>query len=198
MIRPVLLSLGMVALAGANAAHAAPTAPLQTPNPVFDNFGPAHTYLCCWGGNVAGVTTNSPEMEAAAFTPAGNQTVHHIAVGLGLVSGDDAAVVSLYTDNAGLPGTDITDGVILGGMPSFTLSNNAIVTASIPATPLIGGTQYWLVVWEDTANTVSVWNYSPRYQGSPGATAFCSGGNSCTWTAYPSIPANQMFAFKVW
>jgi len=214
MIKTLLLSFAALALAGSNispapasgvapgafenAAHAE-HAPLHTPNPVFNNFGSGHSYWCCSGGNVAGDTTSSPEMEAAAFTPAVSQTVHHISVALGLISGDTIADVFLYADSSGLPGNEIAFGVVFSGLPNFTYSNSAIVTVAIPATLLAASTQYWVVVGTDSGNMVSEWNYSPHYMNPPGPTAYCLGGINCTtWAAYSSNPANQAFALKVY
>src|SRR5208282_2106166 len=96
-----------------------------------------------------------------AFTPTTSATATEVAVGLGdLDSGHGSIQLSLYSDNAGIPGTELATG-------TATLSTSVALTA---------GTQYWVVVSTTAAETdIYGWNFNTTNMNPLPAAEFCQG-----------------------
>lgn len=118
----------------------------------FASKYPDGLYWCCFGIPIAGPSSHQGLFSSAvAFTPAATKKATKITAGVGYVSGDNSITLSLYTDNNGVPGTELASGTA-GNFPKFgTCCGTG--TATIPATTLTAGTQYW-VVFSASGNTI--------------------------------------------
>lgn len=80
---------------------------------------------------------------AMPFTPPANATVKQIVVGVGWISGSKELTISLYSDNAGLPGTSLGD---VNVQDPSTVPSCCLVTAGSFDIPITANTQYWVVL----------------------------------------------------
>ena len=126
-----------------------------------------------------------------AFTPTASATATEVSVGLGdLDSGHGSIQLSLYSDNGGVPGTELATGTATNvedygtccGATTATLSSSVALTA---------GTQYWVVV-STTAQETDIygWNFNTTNMTAEPAAEFCQGSstycgsNSGVWVPY--------------
>jgi hypothetical protein len=133
----------------ASAARAQPPAGKKAGHGVADTFATAYKnglYWCCSGGTIAG--QNSPLGESVEqgepFTPRATGNATKITVGAAYSSGTNSITISLYSDDNNAPGSVIASGTV-ENLPDFGTCC-AIVSVRFPATKLIKGTQYWVVL----------------------------------------------------
>jgi hypothetical protein len=159
---------------------------------ILDNFASKYKdglYFCCEGGTITGpsfVGGYSYE-QAVPFTPTATKSVTTITIGLGYVSGTNSATVALYSDNGGVPGTELASGTA-SSMPDF---GSCCTTAKvkISSTSVTKGTQYWVVV-SATGNTWTAWNYSTTDQVDEHTYAYNydgEGWNTTEYILYPTV-----------
>lgn len=147
-------------------AFAGPRTPLQSPlglKTIYSNYATdGDAYNCCSGWTISaeGSIIGAQQWVAMPFTPSANYAVKTITVAVGYVTGTNGATVSLNSDAGGLPGAVLKKGAVTG-LPVF---GTCCTTVSIGAkgTPVLAGTQYWVVVKTDkkTADTWDAWNQS--------------------------------------
>jgi hypothetical protein len=108
-------------------------------------------------GSLVGLYT-----EASEFTSSGSFSVTEIDVGIGYLSGyqtDDDALVSIWTDVSGAPGSQIGDTYTLTDLPQFESTSTQVTSATgITGIDLTAGTDYFLVVSPSGSDTVDEWN----------------------------------------
>lgn len=178
MLKPLSIVLGAVALSASlasaqnasvtfskdgrqvtTARHARQAEPAVQPGAglvtIFSNLGndyPKGMYFCCVGSTLSGPTAQPDQPEwwhAMGFTPGADQRVKEIDVGATYIWGtNDALVVSLYTDNSGLPGTPIKSWHAKG-LPTFGDCCALAVVKDTQGVPVQAGVQYWVVVSTD-------------------------------------------------
>jgi hypothetical protein len=102
---------------------------------------------CCSGEFV--------QSDAGAFTSTVNYVMSQVQVEVTFQSGfDNIFNLSLYSDNAGAPGSKLdTLGTNLAAPGTF----GAVSDSSFAPIVLMGGTQYWLVMTPATADTLVFW-----------------------------------------
>jgi len=134
---------------------------------IFDNFAhryPKGVYGSFVGRNVTGSqnASNFPEYWLASpFTPSVAHTASEIRVPVQAWAGTNAAIVGLYGDSAGLPGTAIKEWHV-ENMPSSGCCALVTVRSKV-GIPLTAGTQYWIVVRPDPSkgnDQFMAWNYN--------------------------------------
>jgi outer membrane protein assembly factor BamB len=101
------------------------------------------------------VTTGRAEAFQVTASAAG--TVANLAVYVDASTTSDKIVVGLYSDNAGHPGTLLSQATKLAPAAS------AWATVAIPATPVVNGGKYWLAV---TGGNVGTLRFRDRFKGS--------------------------------
>lgn len=166
---------------------------------IFSNMGgkyPKAVYACCNGYGIAGPSDlygNHLIWDAMAFTPSADHTVTRVELGLGYGVGTNEAVVGLYTDNGGVPGTALKtwrlkDMPAAGSCCAITMAGDK---AGIPVTE---GQQYWIVVRTDFTNKDAYYfwdvNTTDQVDGIPFA-QYCSadaGGDPCSTTNDTWVP----------
>jgi hypothetical protein len=128
----------------------------------YSNLGDPPSYNCCSGWTVGGV--NSPVgliRDAEQFTSATSGSVSQIDVGLGWVTGTDAATISLWTSVGDLPGTELGSWDVFN-MPVFGSTSTILTTITgISGVSLTAGSQYFLVI-EAADDAWEAWNLNDQ------------------------------------
>lgn len=140
---------------------------------IFDNMLPAKTYpygryFCCIAPGIMGPANqyNSPEeWWAESFTPAVNATVTKIEVAVAWAGGTNSVNIGLYSDSGDMPGTPLYAKDVKNLPPT----GSCCTTMSLKdkdGIPVTAGTQYWVVVSTDSADTdfAGAWNYNTSDQ----------------------------------
>jgi hypothetical protein len=120
--------------------------------------------VCCSGATVSGLTSAAGGEFSAAmgFTPSANYELTQIDVSLTWTAGTNSGpLLTLNSDNAGLPGSVLMSWNLNGGLPPFVSSGACCpaietVTANSPLL-LTAGTQYWLVAAAGASDTWDDW-----------------------------------------
>lgn len=215
MFRKLLLASAALALASTSASagtdaiisndHMVTMAPhgamLQLPleragkkNGVFNNLATKYKeglYWCCTGATITGSQFKGGYSyeQGIPFTPTKNVSVTSITMGLGYVSGTNAATIALYSDSSGLPGTELASGAV-SNMPKFpTCCTTTAVTIS--STALTAGTQYWIVV-SASGTTWVAWNYSTVNTADAHTYAYNYNGDGWVSTSYPTYAGAEV------
>jgi len=126
---------------------------------IYSNLGTEDdVYDCCTALTSAG--SASPVGEAVevanAFTPATDATISQVQMALAYALGTNAITVSLRSDDNGLPGTAIAQWAPTD-LPSLDTCCDLMTQDFPDGIPVIGGTQYWLVVRQTSASG-DAWN----------------------------------------
>jgi hypothetical protein len=137
-------------------------------NVIFSNLGkkyPDAIFSCCGGPGLNGPNWGGGQQwVAGAFTPSSNVTVTRIALGLGYVSGTNSAIVTLNSDDNGLPGTQLASFKIRNIPPSGSCCTLTEVRDRA-GTPLTAGEQYWVVATTTAdSNLFAIWNQNTTEQ----------------------------------
>jgi hypothetical protein len=118
------------------------------------------------------------------FTPKGNASLTEIQVAFQYYSsGNNAGVVALYSDSAGLPGTAIKSWDV-SNLVTFPSCCTLVKVKAKKPIKLKKGTQYWVVETTDSksSNSEDAWNYT--YNEATGNFAYNLAGAG--WTSYNS------------
>jgi len=136
---------------------------------IFSNLGPASAAYVASGYYVAGPVSalGQSQFMGLPFTPAKNSTAQQLRAAISWnATGANRVRLSLYSDAGGVPGTLLAGPVTKANLPAFGTCCT-IVTATIPATALTAGTQYWIVADTVATGTGSdsedVWNSAPQW-----------------------------------
>jgi hypothetical protein len=147
-------------------AHAAYNSAVLTSNPVVETQFPssdAQTQLTN-NGNIMvpaglpanGVYRTTTGQSLAANTiyfvkiiPAVNCTLQLISIIPSVTAGSAKIKGALYSDNAGAPGSRLSDGIEVIGLTANVIANLSLVTPQA----LVAGTPYWMAFYSDTTAT---------------------------------------------
>ncbi len=149
---------------------------------------PKGLYWCCLGIPVAGPSSGPGSFSTGvSFIPAATKQATKITVGVGYMSGTNSVTVSLYNDNNGVPGTQLASGT------AGNFAKNGVCcgteTATIPATTVVAGTRYWVVL-SASGNTFESWNDADANQVAQHTVSTNignAGWHSYLSTEYPSL-----------
>jgi hypothetical protein len=156
---------------------------------IFDSIG-SGGYNCCSGWTVSGPSSVIGEQiwSADQITPSVSGKVKEIVMGVGYVTGNNAAELAIYSDASGLPGTMLWSGDV-SNLPVFGSTGTTTVSAKVkPAVKIKANTPFWVAVQTDTnsSNTWDAWNDS-NTTNAPLAQNTGSG-----WTNFGSTTAGAM------
>jgi hypothetical protein len=169
----VTFASGMLFAQGPKVGHTTHTGPIvpakQAPatlKTIYSNLGPTATddYNDTTGYYVLGPDNSVGDSEQGIgqpFTPAANSHVTQLQAAIGYISGTSVVSLALYSDNAGVAGTQLAAGLSTK-IPDFGACCQ-LVTVTIPSTAVKGGTQYWIVATSDDAkgpDFTGVWQSS--------------------------------------
>jgi hypothetical protein len=136
---------------------------------LFNDFGPGNAYSCCSGWSVSGTGSNSASYTSAnTFTVAGSGTdgVSQIDIAMAEIVAGDGFYVSIWTDNSGSLGTEVS-GAYWGNLsPGETFGSCCGVTSitGISGVTLTGGDAYFLVVgpMDPSSSALYAWNWNSQ------------------------------------
>jgi hypothetical protein len=155
----------------------------------FSDLGNPPTYNCCSGWTVGGV--NSPVgliRNANQFTSLTTGDVNQIDVGLGWVTGTNAATISLWSSVGDLPGSELGSWMVTD-LPVFGSTSTTLASITgISGIHLDAGTQYFLVI-EAADDAWEAWNENTQ-----NVTGLLLQDSGSGWN---SFPGSTLGAFDV-
>lgn len=131
----------------------------------FSDLGPqGNVYQCCSGWTVSGTGTVGTSFTAAnLFTSLLSGSVSQIDLGVGYVTGVNSFYAAIFSDNNGLPGTELG---VWNNLSSGTTFGNCcgLVTINNPGISLTAGQQYFMVLGPMNINDTSweAWNLNSQ------------------------------------
>lgn len=173
---------------------------------LFNDFGSGFSYNCCSGWTISGSGTVGTSFTGAnLFTVggSGNFSVTSFDLGVGYVTGTNSFFASIWTDNAGLPGTEV-GGAYWGNLSSsepFGSCCGVVSVSGISGVTLTGGQSYFMILgaMSTGSTTWEAWNWND--QGVNGldlyATSGCAdgGADGCVWNS--NGDGNPLGAFDI-
>ncbi len=160
MIKKLVWSFGLLALALCISLPA-----LADSNTLYSNLGTgSDVYQCCTGWTVSGTAATGTSFTSAnEFTAMSSGNISQIDIGIGWVlHSTDTFYAALYTDNGGLPGTQLG---FWGGLTSNQEEGGCcglVSITGISGISLTAGENYFLVLGPSNINddTWLAWNWS--------------------------------------
>jgi PEP-CTERM motif len=173
---------------------------------LFNDFGTGFSYQAGTGWTVSGTGTVGTLFTAAnLFTVSGSGdfSVSSFDLGVGYVTGTNSFFASIWTDNGGLPGTEV-GGAYWGDLSSsqpFGGCCGVVTVSGISGVTLTGGQSYFMILgpMHIADTTWEAWNWND--QGVNGldlyATSGCSdgGADGCIWNS--NGDGNPLGAFDI-
>lgn len=173
-------------------------APPPTLSRVFDNLAekyPDGLYWAYSSWSVCGPNAGCGAQVwlATSFTPTADANVTRLEVAVKLISGSNHLVLSLRSDNAGLPGTVLQKWVLKNLLPQGTCCETKAGTST--GIPVKAAHQYWIVLSTDTnsKDTFAGWSYNDTSQLAPVALARNYGSG---WSVAGQAPAPAFAVFS--
>jgi MYXO-CTERM domain-containing protein len=162
------------------------SSPVIAGSVLFSDLGPpGDVYVSGSGSAAAGSGSNigNSVTTAELFTSAGSGTfsVTQIDLAVGNVEAPDTFYASIWSDDAGLPGTEVADAYwSLSTSASFGTCCALVAVSGITGVSLTGGQQYFMILGplslsDDSENA---WNYNN--QGAASLDLYSTNGGS-TW-----------------
>jgi hypothetical protein len=139
---------------GAMFAMAAP-APVWAGMVVVSTFGPGDSYQ---GSGSAILAGENGQSIAIPFVPDSNFTLGQVDVAMGLISGPNEVLVSIYDDVAGELGSSLVSWLLVEQLGAFGGEGLLRELPSPLQLVLLGGSTYYLVA--EPANPVSIVNWN--------------------------------------
>jgi PEP-CTERM motif len=167
----------------------------------YSDLGPAgNVYNCCSGWTVTG----GPEeyfVAANEFTSLASGSISQIDLGVGYVAGPNSFFAALYTDNNGLPGSEIAQWNNLSSSQQYGGCCGLVIITGISGVTLTSGTSYFIILGPTTegSSTWEMWNWNN--QGVNGLDLYAymgcqnGSGNGCNWISNGT--GNPLGAFDV-
>jgi hypothetical protein len=127
---------------------------------IFSNFGSAFAYDTTVGDVVGNAFDGNTYAEGSTFTPSTNAIFGSLQIALSCVANCPSPFTVALANDSGsdAPGSVIESfslpGIILGPLGVF---NIPLVLPSVVHPTLLSGTQYWVTVSSDLANSIA-WN----------------------------------------
>ena len=133
---------------------------------IYSDFGPGNTYNFDGGYVVLGPDCAnlvgpgcSPDEIAMGFTPSDNYSLTQINVALQYSAGTNAVILTLSSDNNGLPGAALANWN-LSGLPAIDTCCPIETVTPASAIDLSSGTQYWILASPGAADAFLTWNFN--------------------------------------
>jgi PEP-CTERM motif len=170
--------------------------PAMAQSTFFTDLGPVgNVYNCCTGWTVAGSGALGESFTAAnMFTSLLGGSVSQIDMGVGFAGGTNSFYASIWTDNNGLPGSQLMRWDNLSSSTTFGQCCGLVTISGITGLNLTAGQGYFLVLGPEslTGTTFEVLNWNN--QGVNGLDLYSNdGGNS--WNSNGT--GNALGAFDI-
>lgn len=175
--------------------------PTMAQTTFFSDLGTgSNVYQCCDGWTVTG----GPEeyfVAANEFTSQASGSISQIDLGVGYVTGPNSFFAALYTDNNGLPGTEIAQWNNLSSSQQYGGCCVLVTISGISGVTLTSGTAYFMILGPTSpgSSTWETWNWNN--QGVNGLDLYAymgcqhGSGNGCQWISNGT--GNPLGAFDV-
>jgi len=137
--------------------------PAMADSTLYSNLGTDPVYQCCNGWTVSGTgTVGTSFTDANQFTAMASGSISQIDIGIGYVTGVNSFYAALYTDNGGLPGTQLWRQDGLTASQNFGGCCGLVTITGITGVSLTAGESYFLVLGPEDVNDTSwlAWNWS--------------------------------------
>ena len=141
------------------------TLPAAAQTTFFTDFGPGNNYQSGTGWTVSGTGTVGTSFTAAnLFTSMASGAVSQIDLGVGYVAGSNAFYAAVFTDNNGLPGTQLFRIDNLSSSQSFGGCCGVVTITGINGLDLTAGQQYFVVLGPESLNSTvwEAWNWNSQ------------------------------------
>jgi hypothetical protein len=157
-------------------------------NTLYSNLGPeGDVYNCCTGWTVSGTGTVGTSFTAAnQFTAMASGSISQIDIAVSLVTGTNSFYAALFTDNGGLPGTqlgrwdDLSSNQPVGGCCGL------VTITGISGINLTAGESYFIVLGPENLNDTT-WEVFDFSNSAMGLDLFSTDGGA-TWTSNGTQP----------
>jgi len=126
---------------------------------IASDFDPTNvTYYGGWGifGTDNSLFPGAFSSQGMAFTPSSNTLLTQIDVAVFWESGTNSVILTLDSDNSGIPGT-VIDSWTLNNLPSFGFCCTAETVTALSPISLTAGDRYWLVIAPGASDTHADW-----------------------------------------
>lgn len=138
--------------------------PAMAQTTYFSDLGTgSNVYNCCDGWTISGTGSVGTSFTSAdLFTSMASGSVSQIDLGVGYVEGVNSFYAAIYTDNGGLPGTQVARWDNLSSSTNFGSCCGLITINNISGLSLSSGTQYFMVLGPEsvTSTTWEAWNWN--------------------------------------
>ena len=155
--------------------------PVMAQQTFFTDLGPqGNVYNCCTGWTISGTGTVGTSFTAAnLFTSLLTASVSQIDLGVGYVTGTNSFYASVYTDNGGLPGTQLATWSNLSSGTTFGQCCGLVTISNISGLSLTAGQQYFVVLGPMSVSSTTWEAWNENNQGASGLDLYSTnGGNS--------------------
>jgi hypothetical protein len=172
------------------------TLPAMAQQTFFTDLGPmGNEYQSSTGWTISGTGTLGTSFTAAnLFTSLASGSVSQIDLAIGYVTGTNAFYAAIYTDNNGLPGTQLFREDNLSSSQDFGGCCGVVTISGISGLSLTAGQDYFVVLGPETlgATTFEVLNWNN--QGVDGLDLYSTDGGN-TWNSNGT--GNPLGAFDI-
>ena len=154
---------------------------------LYSNLGTNPVYQEGNGWTVSGSGTVGTSFTAAnEFTAMASGSISQIDIGIGYVTGVNSFYAALYTDNGGLPGTQMWRQDGLSSSQNFGGCCGLVTITGLSGVSLTAGESYFLVLGPESTTDTSwlAWNYS---NSATGLDLFSTDGGS-NWVSNGTQP----------
>ncbi len=179
MSKKCVWSLCLVAL-----ALCVSSLPAMAQQTFFTDLGPqGNVYNCCDGWTISGTgTVGTSFTQANTFTSLLTGSVSQIDLGVGYVTGVNSFYASVWTDNGGLPGTELGQWNNLSSNETFGQCCGLVTISNITGLSLTAGEQYFVVLGP-TSLTSTTWEaLNQNNQGAIGLDLYSTNGGQ-SWNS---------------
>jgi hypothetical protein len=155
----------------------------------YTDLGPqGNVYNCCDGWTISGTGTVGTSFTAAnLFTSLLSGSVSQIDLGVGYVTGVNTFYASVWTDNAGTPGTELAVWNNLSSSTTFGQCCGLVTISGITGLSLTAGQQYFVVLGPMNINDTSWLAWNQNSQGVNGLDLYSTNGGQ-SWNSNGQQP----------
>lgn len=140
--------------------------PSMAQNTFYSDLGPSgNVYNCCSGWTISGTGSVGTSFTGAnLFTSLLSGSVSTIDLGVGFVEGTNAFYMAVYSDNGGLPGTQLYRTDNLSSSTNFGSCCGLVTVSGITGLSLTAGQSYFIVLGPESLNssTWEAWNWNSQ------------------------------------
>ena len=160
------------------------TLPATAQSTFFNDLGTGNdVYQEGTGWTVSGTGTIGISFTSAnLFTSLASGSVSEIQLGVGYAGGTNAFYASIWTDNGGLPGTELWNQQNLSSSQDFGGCCGLVTITGITGLSLTAGQQYFVVLGPESLNSTAFFAWNWNSTGVDGLDLYSTNGGQ-TWNS---------------